>query len=293
MDGVLNVYKPAGITSHDVVERIRHTISQKEIGHTGTLDPLAEGVLVLCIGRATRLVPYLQNLSKVYRATLRFGVTTSTHDAEGKELTRTSAPHLAAQHVEKMIPHFIGKVEQVPPMYSAVKHEGQRLYELARQGIEVERKSRPIDIYRLELQHFEPGEYPTAQLEVECSAGTYIRTLAADMGDRLGTGAYLEHLLRLQVGHFTLEDAHCMEDLDRLEAVEKALISPGDAVCHLARWQPAPAALQRLLNGNYYQVENPLWYPGHYIAIMEDEHTLVLIARWLPPLLRPVRVIKA
>lgn len=293
MDGVLNVYKPAGITSHDVVDHIRRTIQQKEIGHTGTLDPLAEGVLVLGVGRATRLVPYLQSLPKVYRVVVRFGITTDTHDAEGKELSRNPAPLLTADILREMIPHFTGELEQVPPMFSAVKHEGQRLYELARQGVEVERKARPIDIYRLELQRFESGDHPTATLEIECSAGTYIRTLAADMGERLGTGAFLEHLLRTQIGHFDIQDSHRMEQLDRLEKVQEVLISPADAVCHLARWQPAPAALQRLLNGNYYQVENPLWYPGHYIAVMENETTLALIARWLPPLLRPVRVIKA
>jgi len=293
MDGVLNICKPAGITSHDVVDHIRRTIQQKEIGHTGTLDPLAEGVLVLGVGRATRLAPYLQNLPKIYRAVVRFGITTDTQDAEGQEISRNPAPSLTADIVREMVPHFTGVVEQVPPMFSAVKHEGQRLYKLARQGVEIERKARPIDIYRLELQGFESGDYPTATLEIECSAGTYIRTLAADMGEGLGTGAFLEHLLRTRIGHFDIRDSHRMEELDRLEKVQEVLISPGDAVCHLARWHPAPSALQRLMNGNYYQVENPLWYPGHYIAVMEDETTLALIARWLPPLLRPVRVIKA
>lgn len=293
MDGVLNIYKPAGMTSHDAVEQIRHTIQQKEIGHTGTLDPLAEGVLILCIGRATRLVPYLQNLPKVYRAVVRFGITTNTHDAEGEELARTPAPSLTAEMVQAIIPHFTGTQQQIPPMFSAIKHEGQPLYQLARQGIEVERKARSIDIYRLELHHFEAGDYPDATVEVECSAGTYIRTLAADMGDQLNTGAYLHHLLRTQIGHFHLQDACQLETLHDTETVLQALIPPSKAVSHLARWQPAAPALQRLLNGNYYQTENPLWYPGHYIAVMENEHTLALIARWLPPLLRPVRVIKA
>lgn len=293
MDGVLNIYKPAGMTSHDVVEQIRHTIQQKEVGHTGTLDPLAEGVLLLCIGRATRLVPYLQNLPKVYRAVVRFGIATDTYDAEGKELARAPAPSLTAGEVQAVIPHYLGTQQQIPPMFSAIKHEGQPLYQLARQGMEVERKPRTIDISRLELLHFEPGDYPEATLEVVCSAGTYVRTLASDMGDRLGTGAYLHHLLRTQIGHFHLQDACPLETLKERENIQQVLISPGDAVCHLARWQPSAPALQRLLNGNYYQVDNPLWYPGHYIAVMEDENTLVLIARWLPPLLRPVRVIKA
>jgi tRNA pseudouridine55 synthase len=293
MDGVLNLNKPIGLTSHDVVERIRAAAHQKEVGHTGTLDPMADGVLVICLGRATRLVPYLQQLPKKYRGVIQFGIRTTTQDIEGEVFSQIPAPHLTAHQVRAVAEQFIGRIEQIPPMYSAVKIEGKRLYELAREGKEVERKPRSVTIYTLQIEAFEPGEFPTARFYLECSAGTYVRTLASDIGDRLGIGAHLKQLTRVAVGHFDLQQALPLESLTDPETIASHLIAPADALPHLPRWKPTAAYLERLLNGSFVQVEHPLWTPGGYVLVMEDDQRIALVARWLPPLLRPVRVIRA
>ncbi|MCS7066068.1 MAG: tRNA pseudouridine(55) synthase TruB [Fimbriimonadales bacterium] len=293
MDGVLNLNKPVGLTSHDVVDHIRAAARQKEVGHTGTLDPMADGVLVLCLGRATRLNPYLQQLPKKYRGIIQFGIRTTTQDIEGEVFSQLPAPHLTLEQVREAAQPFVGRIEQIPPMYSAVKIEGRRLYELAREGKEVERKPRTVTIYTLQIENFQPGEFPTAQFYLECSAGTYVRTLASDIGDRLGIGAHLKQLTRVAVGHFPLEEAHPLEVFTDPESVASRLIAPADALRHLPRWKPTAPYLERLLNGNFVQAEHPLWTPGGYVLVMEDEEHIALIARWLPPLLRPVRVIRA
>jgi len=293
MDGVLNIHKPVGLTSHDAVDHIRAAAQQKEVGHTGTLDPMADGVLVLCLGRATRLTPYLQQLPKKYRGTIQFGIRTTTQDIEGDVFSQIPAPHLTLEQVRAAAQQFIGRIEQVPPMYSAVKIEGKRLYELAREGKEVVRQPRTVTIYTLQIEQFQPGEFPTAQFYLECSAGTYVRTLASDLGDRLGVGAHLKQLTRVAVGHFTLEEAQPLEIFTDAETVAAHLIAPMDALPHLPRWKPTAPYLERLLNGSFVQVENPLWTPGGYVLVMEDERCIALIARWLTPLLRPVRVIRA
>ncbi|GBC93007.1 tRNA pseudouridine synthase B [bacterium HR15] len=293
MDGVLNINKPVGLTSHDVVEHIRAVAHQKEVGHTGTLDPMADGVLLVCMGRATRLTPYLQQLPKKYRGIIQFGIRTTTQDAEGEVFSQIPAPHLTLEQVQEAVRPFIGRIEQIPPMYSAVKIDGKRLYELARAGKEVERKPRTVTIYTLQIEHFQPGEFPTARFYLECSSGTYVRTLASDIGDRLGMGAYLKQLTRIAVGHFLLEEAQPLDTLTDPESVAAHLIAPADALRHLPRWKPTAPYLERLLNGNFVQAENPLWTPGGYVLVMEDDDRIALVARWLPPLLRPVRVIRA
>lgn len=293
MDGVLNVNKPSGITSHDVIDHLRRASGQKEIGHAGTLDPLAEGVLVCCLGRATRLVPYIQPLTKHYRGTILFGKTTDTQDADGQVLEVKPASHLTLEQVREIAKQFVGRIWQVPPMYSALRVEGRKLHELAREGKEVERKPRPITVYRFEILDFTPGEFPTARFEIECSSGTYVRTIAHDMGQIAGVGAHLIQLTRTAVGHFRLEESLPLEHFTDAETVRNALIPPIEAVRHLPRWKPAPPALERLLHGNFVQAEHPLWTPGSFVVVTEDDDKIAMIARWLPPLLRPVRVIRA
>lgn len=293
MDGVLNAYKTSKITSHDVIDHIRQISGQKEVGHAGTLDPMAEGVLVCCLGRATRLVPYIQPLIKHYRGTILFGQSTDTQDAEGQVLEVHPASHLNLEMVRAHLSKFVGRIWQVPPMYSALRMGGRKLHELAREGKEVERSPRPITVYRFEITNFTHGEFPTAHFEVECSSGTYVRTLAHDLGQALGVGAHLIQLTRTAVGHFRIEDAHTLETLTDAEAIRNALIRPIDALPHLPRWKPNPASLERLLHGNFVQAEHPLWTPGNFVIVTEDGERIALIARWLPPLLRPVRVIRA
>lgn len=203
VSGLLNVYKPAGPTSHDLVAGVRRGTGVRKVGHGGTLDPLATGVLVLCLGAATRLSEYVMGSPKTYVARLFFGVETDTYDAEGEVTARCERlPELGT--IRAALDGFRGPIEQVPPMYSAIKQGGRRLYELARDGQEVERAPRPVTIDRLELLAWEP---PVAVLEIVCSPGTYIRSLAHDIGQVVGTGAHLTALERTASGMFAADHA--------------------------------------------------------------------------------------
>lgn len=201
--GLLNVYKPAGPTSHDLVAWVRRGTGVRKVGHGGTLDPAATGVLVLCLGPATRLSEYLQGSPKTYVARLHFGIETNTYDAQGEIVARDSRPVMRDQ-VEAALAGFRGRIAQVPPLYSALKRGGRKLYELARAGQTVALEPRPVTIYRLELLAWEP---PFATLRVECSPGTYIRSLAHDLGRAVGVGAHLAALERTASGRFTAAEA--------------------------------------------------------------------------------------
>lgn len=215
LSGILNVDKPPGMTSHDVVDEVRRLVGQRKVGHAGTLDPMATGVLLVCLGKATRVAEYLMKGRKRYRATVVLGTTTDTYDAEGQITSSGGDADFTRAEVEAALSPFVGSIEQVPPMYSAIKREGQPLYQLARQGKTVERSPRPIEIDAIELLDWTS---PALSIEVACSPGTYIRSLAHDLGQHLGSGAHLASLVRLSSGHFTLEDA---TSLDRLaEAFE-------------------------------------------------------------------------
>ncbi|MEA3408213.1 MAG: tRNA pseudouridine(55) synthase TruB [Chloroflexota bacterium] len=208
--GVLNIDKPRGLTSHDVVARIRKIAGLQRVGHAGTLDPLARGVLVVCLGKATRLIEYLVDTRKSYVATVEFGIVTDTWDAEGEIIERRKVEPLSPQRIEEALDRFRGTIEQVPPMYSALKHDGQPLYRLARKGIEVQREARSVEIHRLEVREWSP---PNLVIDIECSKGTYIRSLAHDLGETVGVGAYLSDLTRTAVGPFCLERAVSLEQL--------------------------------------------------------------------------------
>ncbi len=202
--GVLCIDKPAGMTSHDVVAIVRRIIGHKKVGHAGTLDPLATGVLLVCVGKATRISDYLQAGVKVYRTRMRLGTATTTYDAEG-EITYTAAvPDLDAGTVQATLQAFVGDIEQVPPMYSAIKQGGVPLHRLARQGIEVERRARRVHISELVLESWQP---PEATLRVQCSPGTYVRSLVHDIGRRLGTYAHVQALRRLSSGDWHVDKA--------------------------------------------------------------------------------------
>ena len=207
IDGLLVVDKPAGWTSHDVVAKLRGATRQRRIGHAGTLDPDATGVLLVGLGRVTRLMRFLQETTKEYRGVVSFGVATDTLDAAGVELARQEMPDLDAATIEAALPRFRGDIEQVPPMVSALKVDGKRLHELAREGKVVDREPRSVRIDRFDLEAFVPGPLPQATVTVACSSGTYIRSLAADLGVALGGHAHLASLVRLRVGPFTLDDA--------------------------------------------------------------------------------------
>lgn len=292
MDGVLIVDKPCGMTSHDVVDYLRRAAGLKEVGHAGTLDPAAGGVLLCLFGRATRLTPYLHALPKAYRGVIQFGIRTDTQDADGEVFYQKSAPHLTLEQVRAAAESFKGRILQTPPMFSALRVQGKKLHELAREGKEVPREPRPVHIYALEILSLEPGDYPTAAFEVECSKGTYVRTLASDLGDALGVGAHLKQLTRIAISNFRLEDACSLEELTDRASIQARLIPIADALTHLPQWTPTPEVLDRLRHGNFVQAQHPLWTPGGYVVVRDAEGKVALIARWLPPLLRPTRVIQ-
>ncbi len=247
-DGILNCDKPHGPTSHDVVDRIRALTGVRRVGHAGTLDPLATGVLLVCIGRATRVAEYLMAGQKVYRARVRLGITTDTFDAEG-QVVAEAAVEVGRAQVETALAHFRGEIAQVPPMYSAIKHEGTSLHRLARRGIEVERKPRQVEVLRLELTAWEP---PECTLEVTCSPGTYVRALAHDLGQALGCGAHLTGLVRLASGDFRLEDAVTVKEFAQAAAEGRwpDLLHPLDAaLTHFPALRLDADAARRLCSG--------------------------------------------
>ncbi|MEL6854116.1 MAG: tRNA pseudouridine(55) synthase TruB [Cyanobacteria bacterium J06607_13] len=233
MHGFLNLNKPLGWTSHDCVARLRRLLNTKKIGHAGTLDPLATGVLPIAVGRATRLLQYLPK-RKAYRATIRFGLTTTTDDLEGDVLTEQSAERLTRQQVEAALGNFIGTIRQKPPMYSAVQLRGKRLYELARQGKVVDVPTREVVISQLNPQDWQTEPHTQLTVDIDCGPGTYIRSLARDLGAAVGTGATLAGLCRTYSNGFGLSDSITLEALQKVLAAEPfSLVPAGKAVAHL------------------------------------------------------------
>ncbi|OGO33228.1 MAG: tRNA pseudouridine(55) synthase TruB [Chloroflexi bacterium RBG_16_56_11] len=211
MDGILNINKPAGMTSYGVVARVKRWSGERRVGHAGTLDPDATGVLPVCLGQGTKVVEFMVDAAKTYRAMIELGVTTDTYDSSGKVTGKSDPSCVSRQMVEIVLGSFRGAIRQTPPMYSALKHQGRPLYELARAGINVERQSRLVHIYRLEIIDWQP---PVFTIEVECGRGTYIRSLAHDLGEALGCGASLAGLVRAKYGPFKIEEAVTLPRLE-------------------------------------------------------------------------------
>ena len=242
MNGIIIIDKPQEWTSNDVVSRLRRVFNTRRIGHGGTLDPMATGVLPVFVGRATRGVEFFEHAEKVYETTVRFGLTTDTEDITGKTITET-AVSLTGDELQAVLPKFRGEILQVPPMYSAIKVNGQKLYDLARKGREVERQPRPITIHELQLLEFSGNE---ARLRVRCSKGTYIRTLCKDIGEALGYGGCMAALRRVEAGEYTLEGAIPLREL--LDISER-----GEDVEHLLRPVDTMFASHETLNLNEKQ----------------------------------------
>ena len=244
--GILSIDKPLQLTSHDVVQNVRRLSDIRRVGHAGTLDPLATGVLVLALGRATRLLEYVVDQPKTYAALVRLGQVSNTYDGEGK-IVEERPVTVGGADIDAALDRFRGTIEQVPPMYSAIRRGGQRLYELARKGVEVEREAREVTIYELTLLQWEP---PDATLRVVCSTGTYIRSLAHDLGQALGCGAYLAGLRRTAVGSFAIAGATPLDNLT--EANWQMHVQTADAaVEHLPRLDVSQEAAERLTNGQW------------------------------------------
>ncbi len=281
MFGIVLIDKPLEFTSHDVVGKLRRKFSTKRIGHAGTLDPMATGLLVVAVGPATRFLQYLPLEPKVYRAVIRFGVTTDSYDSEGEITSETPLPHDFAIRLPEVIDSMLGIQEQVPPMYSAVKVDGQPLYKLARQGIEIERKSRTINIERMDILNI--GE-ATVEVEIECSGGTYVRTIAQDMGEKMGCGAYLQSLVRTGIGRFSLDNAKSLDDvtLDDLIPLKSALLPMKIRLL-------SDLETMRVRNGG--SVENLIDVTDEHVALAEPNGDIISVAAVLGNVLQPECVI--
>jgi tRNA pseudouridine55 synthase len=256
MDGILNINKPRGKTSFGVVTVVRRLSRERRVGHAGTLDPEATGVLPVCLGKATRIVEFLMSSTKTYRAEVELGVTTDTYDATGKVIQRGDSSGIDRQQVEVALESFRGRILQIPPMYSAVKHNGRPLYELARAGKTVERTGRPIEIHDLELIDWQT---PVATIEVVCGKGTYIRSLANDLGQALGCGAMLRNLTRLRCGLFSIEDSlslPALEDAFRYGYWQKYLYSIDSVLSHWKAVTVSDVTAQAIRNGQSVEVKS-------------------------------------
>ncbi len=250
MKGIINILKPPNTTSHDIVSFVRRRFQIKKVGHTGTLDPMAVGVLPICIGRATKVIKYMENDKKIYRAELTLGQSTDTQDKWGQVLSYNSVD-VSKDLIMHTFKNFTGPIEQIPPMYSALKHKGKKLYELAREGIIIERKPRKINIYSIDIINIYDGKI---LFDVECSKGTYIRTLCHDIGNSLGCGGHMSFLARLKSGLFTLDDSITVEKLlsTDISKIESEYLHSIDYPLNLfPRADVKPSALKYVLNGAF------------------------------------------
>jgi tRNA pseudouridine55 synthase len=260
--GVLNINKPAGMTSHDVVDAVRKILGVRRVGHTGTLDPQATGVLPLCVGRATRIAQYLTQADKEYVMTLCLGVTTDTLDAAGKETGRVEDIRVRREDLLAILPRFVGEIQQVPPIFSAKKYRGERLYRLARRGEKVERPPVAVRVHALELLEFAP---PFVRLRAICSKGTYARSLSDDIGQALGCGGHLYALTRTRSGRFSLDGILSLEELEarvREGRLGEVLIPIADALAHLPAVRVAPEAGRLILHGGAVAASLVVQFPA-------------------------------
>ncbi|TAL17173.1 tRNA pseudouridine(55) synthase TruB [bacterium] len=285
-DGLLLLDKPVGLTSHTAVRKAARLLGADKAGHAGTLDPMASGLLLVGIGKATRLLEYLVGCSKTYRAVIRLGMTTDTLDQEGTVLSEKEVPDFPLEEVEKALALFRGKISQIPPVYSAIKSEGVPLYRRARRGEEVTPPAREVEISRLDLMEW---KNPFLKIEVECSSGTYIRSLARDIGEALDTGGVLWELRRLRCGPFSVEDAFTFDDLaERYEESSGVILEPSKMVFGLPKVAVSEGDLPALGKGQSIAArEAP---PSSPVALMGPDGRLVAIAAFEGQTLSPHKV---
>ncbi|HEU5229709.1 MAG TPA: tRNA pseudouridine(55) synthase TruB [Ktedonobacteraceae bacterium] len=280
MDGILNLNKAIGMTSHDVVARTRKLLKQKRVGHAGTLDPAASGVLPICVGQGTRVAEYLSESGKSYQAEILFGIVTDTYDTEGSVVRTADTSDLSLAHIEATLPHFLGAQMQLPPRYSAIKLQGQPAYKRVRSGEEITLEPRPIEIYQLHILAWQP---PRLTLEIECSKGTYIRSLAYDLGELLGCGAHLAALVRTRSGPFALSESITLEQLTT--AVEQAtvqeLLCPPDIVLqHYPALRLDAATTELVLHGNAFRSAEIFQPPAELARVYDAAGRFLAIAAW-------------
>lgn len=279
MDGILVIDKPEGITSHDVVASVRRVLQTRRVGHAGTLDPFATGVMVILVGKATRLARFFDKDEKEYLAVMRLGFESDTGDRTGniREAGTVAFSDIRAADLEQAMRPFVGEIEQTPPMYSAKKIEGKKLYELARKGIEVERKAVRIRISELEL--VELGTDGTAEFRVVCSAGTYVRTLAEDIGRAAGSGAYLEALRRTRAGKFDIRSSITLDDLKTEESPKSFVLPVLSALEHLPSVILNPERVKRTLNGLSSRTDRQL-EDGEAVLMISEDRELIAVGHY-------------
>jgi tRNA pseudouridine55 synthase len=283
ISGVLNIDKPAGMTSHDVVDAVRKILGVRRVGHTGTLDPQATGVLPLCVGRATRIAQYLTQADKEYLMTLRLGITTDTLDAAGRETGRVEDVRVRREELEAVLPRFTGEIQQMPPLYSAKKIRGERMYRLARRGEAVERQPVAVRVHSLELLEFAP---PFVRLRTVCSKGTYARSLCDDIGRALGCGGHLHALTRTRSGRFRMDGVITLAQLEDYAAqgrLAEALIPVSEALSHLPAVRVTPEAGRVVLHGGGIPVAlvaqlPPEVAPGMLVRVLGYRKQLLCLA---------------
>ncbi|DAB14579.1 TPA: tRNA pseudouridine(55) synthase TruB [Candidatus Gastranaerophilales bacterium HUM_18] len=285
MFGFLNVYKPKGITSHDVVSALRRITKVKQIGHTGTLDPFAEGVLPICIGKATRLIEYLDD-DKAYTGTIQLGSSTTTYDLEGEEVN-FSDKKVTLDEIEAALDKFRGEIEQLPPIYSAIKVNGKKLYEYAREGKKVKIEPRGVNISNLQILNFYP-ETRQLELHIECSKGTYIRSIANDLGEELGTYGHLVKLVRVKAGMFEVNNAVSLEHIQTKEDVEKLLIAPLTKLNYMT-YELNKNELVKVSNGTAIMPSKEL--PENSLILLTSQERLIAAAKMTKGLLKCLKVL--
>lgn len=287
INGIVNIYKEKGYTSHDVVAVLRKVVGQKKIGHTGTLDPDATGVLPVCLGRATKVCELLTDHDKTYEALLLLGKTTDTQDISGEALEERDPGNLTEEEVRSCIESFIGEYDQIPPMYSALKVNGKKLYELAREGKTVERKSRKVQIHGIRILEM---NLPHVRMEVDCSKGTYIRTLCHDIGEKLQVGGCMEELERTKVGRFMKEDAVTLDEVrQKMEQGEGAeLFTPLDQIfAELPAVTVTDAKAWMSYNGNdlpeRFLLEKEAWTDGQEVRVYDSRKNFIGLYQYRAP----------
>ncbi len=283
--GVINIHKEKGYTSHDVVAKLRGIVGQKKIGHTGTLDPDATGVLPVCLGKATKLCDMLTDKNKTYETVMLLGKATDTQDISGTVLNEAPTDMLDEDTVKTVIQSFIGDYMQVPPMYSALKVNGKKLYELAREGVEVERKARPVTILDIEIKEI---NLPRVRMEVSCSKGTYIRTLCHDIGEKLGCGACMEELIRTRVSRFKLEDSLTLSQVQELKEagnLDKILVPIDEMFSNYEAITLKEEFMSFIYNGNTFMPKHVKQYielvDGKMVRVYDDKGNFIAIYKFI------------
>ena len=281
MNGVLIIDKPVGLTSHDVVNRVRRVFNTRKVGHTGTLDPFATGVMVMLIGKATRLAKFADRADKEYEAAVQFGIATDTGDLTGKPIGDTGRSDISSEEIENVLERFRGKIMQVPPMYSAKKIDGKKLYELARRGEEIERPAVPVTINEIEVRASGSEPHDVHRIRVRCSAGTYIRVLAEDIAKTLGTVAHLKELRRTASGRFLLENSVTLDALAEAAEPSKCLLPMEVLIEGMPRLLLNSDRVQKTLNGLSSRVFGVAFDADQTIAMLSENNDLVAIGKFV------------